>query len=181
MMRHKRLILAIVIVLPILWLLNAMYAPPPKGPMGEFVPADEGVYTSQIIHNGIAMLTTTRQAVGDGVYRRDAHAKTHGCMLASFRALPKLEPPLSVGVFEDTNPHKAWVRFSSGSTSLQSDWQPDARGMAIKVLGVRGEKMLEGEENALTQDFLMINNPVFFIRDVKEYALLTKYQGLGSQ
>src|SRR6266851_5584257 len=113
------------------------------------------------------MLTATRQAVGDGVYRRDAHAKTHGCMLGTVKVNPNLDPTLKQGLFADATQHKAWIRFSSGSTSVQSDWQPDARGMAIKVLGVPGTKMLEGEEGARTQDFLMINNPVFFIRDVK--------------
>jgi Catalase len=41
--------------------------------------------------------------------------------------------------------------------------------------------MLEGEQQEHTQDFLMINNPVFFIRDVEEYAVLTRYQAAGSQ
>jgi hypothetical protein len=53
--------------------------------------------------------------------------------------------------------------------------------MAIKVLGVPGKKLLEGEEDEQTQDFLMIDNPVFFIRDVAEYSRLTQFQGEGSQ
>ena len=181
-MKHKRLIIVLaVLAVPALWLFYASYASPPKGPMGEFVPPDEDVYTAQIINSGISMLRATREVVGDGTYRRDAHAKTHGCMLASFTPKPNLEPALRQGVFADPKTHNAWIRFSSGSTSIQSDWQPDARGMAIKVLGVPGLKLLDGEQDAHTQDFLMINNPVFFIRNVQEYSVLTQYQGQGSQ
>src|SRR5262249_15554434 len=60
-------------------------------------------------------------------------------------------------------------------------WRPDAHGMAIKVLGVPGMKLLPGEQNAHTQDFLMIDNPTFFIQNVDEYAKLTKFQGNDSQ
>ena len=34
--------------------------------------------------------------------------------------------------------------------------------MAIKLLGVKGEKVLETEQDAQTQDFIMIANPIFF-------------------
>ncbi len=118
-MKHKRLIIVLaVLAVPALWLFYASYASPPKGPMGEFVPPDEDVYTAQIINSGISMLRATREVVGDGTYRRDAHAKTHGCMLASFTPKPNLEPALRQGVFADPKTHNAWIRFSSGSTSI---------------------------------------------------------------
>ena len=44
--------------------------------------------------------------------------------------------------------------------------------MAIKVLGIPGEKLLEDEKNASTQDFIMINHPVFFINDPDRYLAL---------
>jgi hypothetical protein len=163
------------------WLSYRAYASPPRGPMGEVVSPDESAYESQIIDSGIKMLLVTREQKGDGLYRRDAHAKTHGCVLANFKVGKNGGTPFEQGLFAKEHSYKAWIRFSSGSTALQSDWAPDARGMAIKVLGVPGLKLLEGEEQARTQDFVMINNPVFFIRDVEEYASLTRYQGQGSQ
>jgi hypothetical protein len=44
---------------------------------------------------------------------------------------------------------------------------PDARGMAIKLMGVTGPKLLEDEME--TQDFVMANNPVFFVDDLQRY------------
>ena len=41
--------------------------------------------------------------------------------------------------------------------------------MAIKVLGVAGKKLLDNEDQATTQDFIMINNPVFFANDPARY------------
>jgi hypothetical protein len=42
--------------------------------------------------------------------------------------------------------------------------------MAIKLLGVEGKKILEDEAGATTQDFLMINHPVFFVTDAEQYV-----------
>ncbi len=163
-----------------IWAVYALYASPPAGPMGEVIGPDEDVHTSQIVNSGISILRNGRVKNKDGIYRRDAHAKTHGCALADFSVAPNLEPPFRQGIFAGEK-YKAWVRFSSGNEVTQSDWKPDARGMAIKVLAVPGKKLLEGEDSAQTQDFLMINNPVFFIRDVEEYARLTQFQGEGAQ
>lgn len=165
----------------ILWLIYQSVAVPPAGPIGELIPLDESAYASQIVDAGIRMLTATRQEAGDKVYRRDAHAKTHGCVLADFSVHGNSALTAPAGIFATPHTYKAWIRYSSGSTSLQSDWSLDARGMAIKLLNVPGIKILEGEQQAQTQDFLMINNPVFFIRDVEEYAVLTRYQAQGSQ
>lgn len=38
--------------------------------------------------------------------------------------------------------YQAWIRFSNGSKDAQqADIKKDARGMAIKLLGVPGEKL----------------------------------------
>src|SRR4051794_3294135 len=44
--------------------------------------------------------------------------------------------------------------------------------MAIKLLGVPGEKLLTREKDALTQDFLMITHPVFIVDDTARYLAL---------
>jgi catalase len=159
------------------WALYRAYATPPIGPMGEVIDPDEEVLTSQIIANGVSIVNANQTG---GVIHRDGHPKSQGCALASFTVLP-LDWPYRQGVFAEAKTFKAWIRFSSGNPTVQSDWQPDARGMAIKVLGVPRDKILEGEEHAHTQDFLMINNPTFFIKGVQEYAQLTRLQALGFQ
>jgi hypothetical protein len=64
-----------------------------------------------------------------------------------------------------------------------SDGEKDARGMAIKLLGVTGPKLLDSpyEKDATTQDLLMINFPVFFNRNPEEYENFIRYQADGSQ
>ena len=42
--------------------------------------------------------------------------------------------------------------------------------MAIKLVGVAGEKLLEAEKSEQTQDFVMADHPVFFIRDLADYV-----------
>jgi hypothetical protein len=157
------------------------YAGPPRGPMGEEMPPDEPAYASRIIDSGIRLLSAVHDTAADGLYRRDAHAKTHACLIANFSVRNGLNDDVRQGVFAQPKSYKAWVRFSSGSEQLRSDWLPDARGMAIKLLGVPGQKLLDGEQHARTQDFLMINNPVFFIPDVEEYAAFTSSQAGGNQ
>ena len=174
------LVLAVPVVALAAWTLHAMYTEPPPGPMGESVPPEEATYTARIIASGITMLNAVRAKVPDHIYRRDAHARTHGCALASFTVNP-VEERFRRGLFSTPKEYKAWVRYSSGNTDIQSAWKPDARGMAVKVLGVPGTKLLDGEENDTTQDFLMIDNPAFFIANVEEYALATRYQALNQQ
>jgi len=45
-----------------------------------------------------------------------------------------------------------------------------ARGMAIKLLGVPGRKILPDQADATTQDFLLVNYPVFNVRTAAEYV-----------
>jgi hypothetical protein len=116
-------------------------------------------------------------------YRRDAHAKAHGCLTATFTVREDLPDELRSGVFIPGHEYKAWIRFSNGNAEPQADGIKDARGMAIKLMGVEGEKLLDSpmEANAKTQDFLMINFPVFFNRDPAEYERFIRYQADGSQ
>lgn len=169
------------VVLGLIVLIAASYVNPPRVPVGEVVAPDEEIHLSQMIDSGLAMVKATRQQVGDGLYRRDAHAKTTGCALANFTVKPPSDDRTHQGLFAEAKTYKAWIRWSNSSTSIQSDWIPDARGMAIKVLGVPGLKLLEGEENERTQDFVMVNNPVFVVRNVDEYATLTRFLGVGSE
>ena len=103
-----------------------------------------------------------------GSARRDAHPKAHGCVRAEFQVLEALPKNLAKGIFIPGKKYQAWIRFSNGSPdATQADIKKDARGMAIKVLAVSGEKRLENE--VATQDFIMINHPVFFVNDPNRY------------
>jgi hypothetical protein len=98
---------------------------------------------------------------------RDAHAKDNGCVKAVVRIDPDLDPDLRQGVFIPGREYKAWIRFSNGNSEPRNSRWPDGRGMAIKLMGVAGERLLDDEKQ--TQDFIMINQPAFFIDDLERY------------
>lgn len=99
---------------------------------------------------------------------RDAHPKAHGCVRAEFKINETLPPLLTQGVFIPGKTYQAWIRFSNGSSNAkQADIKKDARGMAIKLLEVSGKNL--SDENSSTQDFIMINHPVFFANDPARY------------
>jgi hypothetical protein len=102
------------------------------------------------------------------IMRRDAHAKHHGCVKATFEVNKNLPAELSTGVFQADSSYDAWIRFSNGNGGVKDDREGDGRGMAIKLLNVPGDKLLDDEPN--TQDFLMINHPVFFVRNAADYV-----------
>ncbi len=99
---------------------------------------------------------------------RGQHPKGHGCVKAVMRVDPDLPEDLRVGLFREPAEYEAIVRFSNGSS--WDDTRADLHGMAIKALGVPGRKLLEGQEDATTQDFILVDQPTFFIRDLAEYV-----------
>ena len=86
--------------------------------------------------------------------------------------LPNLPEELAQGLFEHDGVYSAVVRFSNAASQAQPDAIPDGRGMAIKVLAVAGDVVVADEQRGQTQDFVMINHPVFFARNVKDYLRL---------
>ncbi len=68
----------------------------------------------------------------------------------------------------------AYVRFSNGSGKRGSDKRQDVRGMAVKLLGVEGKKLIAGMEDETTQDFLAIATPFTPIRDADEFVTLVR-------
>lgn len=90
-----------------------------------------------------------------GVHRA-LHAKANLIARAEFEVLASLPPHARVGLFSEPKKYDAVVRFSNGGAAPQGDKKPDVRGVAVKVLGVGGKKLIPGMENAPTQDFLAI-------------------------
>lgn len=109
-----------------------------------------------------------------GIMRRDAHPKMHGLVRAQFIVEPNLPEDLRVGVFRHPVTYDAWIRFSNQNAEIQSDLKGDIRGMAIKLRSVPGEKLLEGEHDADTHDFVLISTNVFVTRDVAEFDTMIK-------
>jgi hypothetical protein len=106
--------------------------------------------------------------------RRDAHTKAHGCVKAEFTVPANVPDRARVGLFSQPSSHQAWIRFSNAFSSIEGDDKIDVRGMAVKVMGVEGEKLLDAEKLEKTQDFLMINTSVFFSPNVTEYLKFSR-------
>jgi len=92
---------------------------------------------------------------------------------ATFRVEDDLPSHLAQGVFVPGKSYAAWIRFSNGNGDPnRSDAKGDSRGMAIKLLGVPGEKILPDEKDEQTQDFVMIDHPVFVVDDPAHYLTM---------
>lgn len=70
--------------------------------------------------------------------------------------------------------YRAYVRFSNGSGVRGSDKKQDVRGIAIKLVGVPGKKVIAGMEDATTQDFLAIATPVVPVRNADEFVTMVR-------
>jgi hypothetical protein len=112
---------------------------------------------------------------------RGFHAKVHGCTAARFQVAkdipedarvgvfaaggsdespsPTMQPTTPGGSFEVAHEYRAWVRFSNGMGTRQADSRLDTKGLAIKLVGVPGEKIVPEESAAKTQDFVFLNSP----------------------
>ena len=138
----------------------------------ETIPSDEDEDIQSVIQSMKSILA--RGYAKTGEFRADVHVKTHGYAEAELRVLPNLPDELAQGLFEHDGTYKAAVRFSNAASQPQPDAIPDARGMAIKIYGVKGEMVFAEQPEVPTQDFVLINHPVFFARNVKDYLRFEK-------
>ena len=101
---------------------------------------------------------------------RGLHAKGQIGLEAKFTVLPDLPAHARVGLFASPREFNAIVRYSNGSGARQSDAKPDVRGIAVKLLGVPGKKLIPGMESATTQDFLLIRSASTPFRSADEFV-----------
>ncbi len=99
--------------------------------------------------------------------RRALHAKGHGILEASLEIAADVPEQARHGLFARPATYEALVRFSNGSGKMQADTVGDVRGIAVKVLGVVGDKVLG---NAATQDLLGVLSPAVPFRNADEFV-----------
>jgi hypothetical protein len=114
-----------------------------------------------------------RLATVNGAPLRGFHAKAHACVEGQLH----LEVPASlaasganVGLFAENGDYPTWVRYSNGTGFVQSDKSGDVRGLAIKIMKVSGKKLMPGQEDAKTVDFLMTNGPTTPAPDSRQFV-----------
>jgi hypothetical protein len=135
----------------------------------EVIQPDEARLGEEIV----ASMSKVNQAVFDRHRHatRDAHAKSHGVLKGQLIIDDNLPPHLAQGLFAKAARYDVIIRLSSAPGDLHSDKLPAARGMAIKVLGVAGERLLP-EDTGASQDFLLVNAPVIPFGTIQAYHAL---------
>jgi len=84
----------------------------------EEVPANENAATQQIVR----MIEENVRAESsiNGLARKGAHAKAHGCVQAKFRVLDNLPEEVRVGISrEKPRAYSAWIRYSNDFGKVQ--------------------------------------------------------------
>jgi hypothetical protein len=104
-----------------------------------------------------------------GLTYRDVHVKGHAAVRAEFTVVPGLPKELQVGVFKEARTFPAWIRFSNASHFPAPDIKGDIRGMAVKLMGVEGRKLLGPQQDAQTHDFIFLSTDVFLTRNATDF------------
>ncbi len=100
---------------------------------------------------------------------RAAHAKSHGILRGELTVSGGLSRPLAQGLFATPRTYPVIVRLSTAPGDILADGIASFRGMALKVIGVDGPKLLPELADAVTQDFLLVNHPFFPTGDVRSF------------
>ena len=151
----------------------------------EIIPADEA---GQIDEASTLMgELVDRRYTDKQRFLRGVHPKDHGCVEATFAVADALPPEFQVGVFKKPGDiFRAVIRFSNAAPLVTDDapHEPSppagmltrvqgSRGMAVKLYDVEGARLVP-EDLERTQDFLMINQPVFSFANVEDYLALNR-------
>ena len=122
----------------------------------------------------IASIDETMAAIREKTYSdggralRSVHAKSHGFLRGVLQVADGLAPELAQGLFAKPGRYPVLMRFSTNPGDLLDDNVSVPRGLAIKVVGVEGERLNSSQHDA-TQDFVLINAPAFVAPNPKKF------------
>ena len=140
---------------------------PPFDTGAEHVKPDEQAAIASINEVMQGIRETTWHDYGHSV--RSVHAKSHGLLEGELRVLDNLPATLAQGLFAQPAAYPVVLRISTNPGDILDDTVSSPRGLAIKVIGVPGER-LPGSENDATQDFVMVNAPAFAAPDAQGFV-----------
>ncbi|MFA6965016.1 catalase family protein [Bosea sp. (in: a-proteobacteria)] len=144
-------------------LLDEDHSAPPSAPLRyhpavEQPEADEAATADGLVAALLSISETTYRDGGRPL--RSVHAKSHALLTGEIEILADLPPVLAQGLFAQPARYPVAMRVSTIPGDLLDDNVSVPRGMALKIIGVPGER-LAGSEDDATQDFVMVNGPVF--------------------
>jgi hypothetical protein len=149
-------------------------APVRYSPSVETTEPDESETAEALMKEMRKISETTLKDEGHAI--RSVHAKSHGILDGRLVVEPGLPPELAQGLFARTGEYEVVMRFSTIPGDLLDDSVSTPRGLGLKVMGVGGER-LAGSEGATTQDFVLVNGPVFAAPNGKVFLANLKLLG----
>ncbi|QIB52814.1 catalase family protein [Pseudomonas sp. OIL-1] len=141
--------------------------PLPFEPHFEQVDDNEAEVQRDIIDSLRDILQTTYADGGHAI--RSVHAKSHGLLEGELTVLDDLPEELAQGAFARPGRFPLIMRLSTNPGDILDDKVSTPRGMALKITRIAGER-LPSSENATTQDFVLVNAPVFMAPDIKAFS-----------
>ena len=123
----------------------------------ETIKADEHETVSGLNKQFDIILEKTSEDYGHAV--RSVHAKAHGVIEGKLTVLDGLASELAQGMFATPGDHAVYMRLSTNAGDILPDAIALPRGLAIKVVDVKGTRLPDAEGS--TQDFVMVNGPIF--------------------
>src|SRR5476649_2711479 len=85
----------------------------------ETVPPGEAEAAAQVA--ALIEGTVAKDHKETGSAHRDAHAKAHGCVRATFTVDAKLPAELRQGIFQEGRVYQSWIRYSNGAGRADKD------------------------------------------------------------
>ncbi|WP_413623795.1 catalase family protein [Luteibacter sp. Lutesp34] len=137
----------------------------------EHVEADEAETAEQLIETLTRINQTTLEHEKHA--HRSVHAKSHALLIGELIVPGDLPRELAQGLFAREGTYPLVMRLSTVPGDLLDDSVSTPRGMAVKVIGVEGDR-LPGGDGDLTQDFVLVNGPVFPAPNAKRFSASLK-------
>ena len=109
---------------------------------------------------------TTSKDYGHAV--RSVHAKSHGVFGGELTVEQGLSPELAQGLFASPGTHRVVMRLSTQPGDILDDAVSAARGMAIKVFDVEGERLPDAQGDQ-THNFVFASDPAFSAPDAQKF------------
>jgi hypothetical protein len=137
----------------------------------ERIQPDEEAHLQDVIDSFNAQM---RRLWNPGYFERGGNTKTHGVVRAELSVRNDVPPHMRRGILAEPRTFRAWVRYSGPGPVWSADIDDIGfMSMAIKLMGVPGEKLIDDEK--FTQDLFGTSAPTFVTPDTRANAQLQRW------
>ncbi len=122
----------------------------------EQIPQNEAEMIEKVVEMQVAIMKNAQDP-----RKRGQHPKQQAVLRGTFEIADDVPETMRTGIFARPGKFDALVRMSTGPRPGDSDLNPHA--LAVKLIDVAGSA-------SGTQDFIALDQPTFFIRDIEDYV-----------